>query len=122
MGDGSLPTLDISLAIDGSNQTEFKFFEKGMATNLTIQNRSAMGENMKYQSLSNEVIRRMLNNKQGSQEEEQINGIDEYGSKLLTSGFTLDQVRRIIVAGLKGYEGRLQRCKDGTRPLYRTAI
>ena len=98
-----------------------KFFEKGMATNLTIQNRSAMGENMKYQSLSNEVIRRMLNNKQGSQEEEQINGIDEYGSKLLTSGFTLDQVRRIIVAGLKGYEGRLQRCKDGTRPLYRTA-
>ena len=121
MGDGSLPTLDISLAIDGSNQTEFKFFEKGMATNLTIQNRSAMGENMKYQSLSNEVIRRMLNNKQGSQEEEQINGIDEYGSKLLTSGFTLDQVRRIIVAGLKGYEGRLQRCKDGTRPLYRTA-
>ena len=46
-----LPTLDISLAIDGSNQTEFKFFEKGMATNLTIQSRSAMGENMKYQSL-----------------------------------------------------------------------
>ena len=63
----------------------------------------------------------MLNNKEGSQEEERINGIDDYGSKLLTSGFTLDQVRRILVAGLKGYEGRVQRCKDGTRPLYRTA-
>ena len=49
----------------------------------------------------------MLNNniEQESQDEEQMNGMDEYGSKVLTSEFTLEQAHIIIVAGNILYNG-----------------
>lgn len=55
---------------------------------------------MKCKSLSDEGIKMMLNNnnEQESQDEEQMNGMDEYGSKVLTSELTLEQVHIIIVA------------------------
>ena len=47
--------------------------------------------------------------------------VDDYGQKLANSGFTLEQVRRILVNGIKGFQGRKLRCKREGRKLYRTA-
>ena len=47
---------------------------------------------------------------------------DQYAVKLLTSGFKLEQVRRIIVAGLKGHENRLKQSKaEGRAHIHRSA-
>ena len=45
--DGVLPTLDLSLWVDEDNRTMFMFFSKPMASNMCLQQRSAMPENMK---------------------------------------------------------------------------
>ena len=47
--------------------------------------------------------------------------VDGYGQKLTNSGYTHDQVRRILVNGVKGFEGRKVRCSKEGRKLYRTA-
>ena len=57
-----LPTLDTKLRVDGSNQILYDFFEKPTSSNLTVQKRTAMGEDSKMQVLSNDLIRRLMNN------------------------------------------------------------
>ena len=44
---GELPTLDITIWVDANNKTMFKFFQKPMCSNLVLQRRSAMPENMR---------------------------------------------------------------------------
>ena len=58
--DGRLPTLDLSIWIGKDNATYYIFFEKPMASSMVIQRRSAMPENMRMATLSQEVIRRMM--------------------------------------------------------------
>ena len=58
-----LPTLDTSLRVGEDNVVEYKYYEKPTTTNSTIRNTSATGENAKIQSLSNDLVRRLLNTK-----------------------------------------------------------
>ena len=49
--------------------------------------------------------------------------MDEYAQKLLNSGYTIEVTRKIIVAGLKGYEKKLMNSKKpGGKKLLRSAI
>ena len=51
--------------------------------------------------------------------------VDDYGQKLVNSGYGIDQVRRVIVGGLTGYERRVESSKNKTsnkwRPLHEGA-
>ena len=80
-----------------------------------------MEENGKMKILSNDLIRRFLNSSKdlGRAEKERI--VDGYARKLLSSGYSLEKTREIIVRGIKGYEGKLQRCKREGIPLRKTA-
>ena len=80
-----------------------------------------MEENSKMGILGNEVIRRMLNIWGDSMDEVRRNVIDEYAVKIMTSGYTVEQARRIILSGLRGYEARVKRRREGGIPLYRTS-
>ena len=84
-GDGWLPTLDLKLRVNGSNQIEFAFYEKPTNTNVTIQLRSAMEENAKMRSLSNELVRWFLNTGEEKLSGEAGNLVDRYAEKLMTS-------------------------------------
>ena len=46
--------------------------------------------------------------------------IDQYAQKLLTSGYNLEQVRRIILNGIRGWERRKARASTEGRKVYRT--
>ena len=115
-----LPTLDVNLAITASNRLKFKHFEKPTCSNLTLQKRSAMEENSKIGILGNEVIRRMMN-VWGEDTRVRNKVIDEYAVKLLTSGYSIEQVRRIILSGLRGYEAKMKKRIEDGLPLYRTS-
>ena len=59
-----LPTLDSNLKVSPTNTVLYKFYEKPTTINTTILRASAMAENPKVQSLSNELVRRLLNTKE----------------------------------------------------------
>jgi hypothetical protein len=96
------------------------FFEKPMASNQVIHIDSALPENSKMSSLNNEVGRRMTNTSELLQMEDRVEMLNRYAQKLTNSGYGLDQTRKILVGGLKGYEKRLEQSKGG-RPLHQSA-
>ena len=118
---GWLPTLDTNLIVNSANQVQFKYFEKPTTTNRTLQKNSAMGENAKIQSLSQDMVRRLMNTSEmlGA---EVINGIiDTYAQKLTNSGFGMGQVRKIILNGIKGFENKKRRRTENSGRLRRQA-
>ena len=120
-GDGWLPSLDTSLLVGENNTILYKYFEKPTTTNTTIRRNTAMAENAKMQSLSNDLIRRLLNCKEGLHSSYRAKVIDDYGRKLRTSGYELEQTRRILLNGMKGYQSKaVRRKKEGGR-IHRTA-
>ena len=127
--DSRLPTLDLTMWLDqGDGQEDknkdrlvFSFFEKEMASVYCIMETSALSETTKISSLSQDLIRRMLNTSERVPQEERDRIIEVYTSKLYRSGYKKQQVREIIEAGLKGYETKLAKAaKTGTK-LHRPA-
>ena len=55
-----LPTLDTELKVDSNNIIMYRFFEKPTNPNTVLHFRTAMAEDSKIRSLTNEVIRRLL--------------------------------------------------------------
>ena len=112
-----LPTLDTRLKVSGSNQVLHGFFEKPTNSNITIQRRSAMGQDAKIQVLSNDIIRRLKNNSEELGKGAKIEIIDNYTQKLLNR----EILQRIITNGIKGYENLLRRCQEEGRNLHRSS-
>ena len=101
--DGWLPALDTSLRVNEHNQVEYHYYEKPTTSKTTIQSASAMGENSKMQCLSNDLVRRLMNTMEGLPDSKRAEVIDNYGVKLMTSGFSREQCQRMVVNGIKGY-------------------
>ena len=60
-GDYKLPTLDLEIWIQAGKQIIYEYFEKPMNTNLVLEKTSALSENTRVSSLSQEVVRVLLN-------------------------------------------------------------
>ena len=103
---GRLPTLDLSIWVGADNKVLFNFFEKPMASNVTIQKDSAMPENSKMATLNQELVRRMLNTSEDLAIEERILVVDNYCQKLANSGYRKEQISKVVIGGLTGYERR----------------
>ena len=82
-----LPTLDTKPRVTGSNQVLHGYFEKPTNSNVTIQMRSAMGQDSKIQVLSNDLVRRLKNNSEELGGGAKIEIVDNYTQKLLNSGY-----------------------------------
>ena len=115
--DGVLPTLDLVIWVRKTdNKTMYSFFSKPMASSKVLQRDSAMPENMKISTLNQEMIRRMINTSEELDDTKRLETVDEYGMKVVNSGYTLSQTRNIIVGGLKGYERKLKLSRDINNP------
>ena len=119
--DGWLPTLDTSLRVNGNNQVDYIYYEKPTTTNTTIHQNSAMGENAKMQCLANDLVRRFLNTREDLPSSYREMIVDKYGIKLMTSGYSRDQTRKIMTNGIKGYLTKLKRRKLHGRRIHYTA-
>ena len=81
-----------------------------------------MAEDSKIRSLTNDLVRRLLTTRESVPDKVRWEIIDDFAQKLLNSGYPLDQTRRIIVAGLKGYEKKLKESSiPGGKKLHRTS-
>jgi hypothetical protein len=71
---------------------------------------------------NHKVIRRMRNTSELLPMAVRNGIVKDYGQKLLNSGYSLDQARKICMAGLKGYESDLKESRrPGGRKLHRSA-
>ena len=116
----ALPTLDFSCYMEG-NQVRYTFFQKPMAKKTLIHRKSALGENTKISSLTQNLIRRMKNIEEKIPIKERIKVVDEFTDQLLFSGYSVEQTRKVIIAGLKGYENLLRKAQNGQTRIHRPA-
>ena len=109
--DGWLPSLDTNLTVEENNIINYKFYEKPMSANTVLHARTAMSEDAKIRCLSNDLTRRMLTTSERVSNSVRREIVDEYAQKLLNSGYSREVTKRIVVAGLKGYEKKLRNSK-----------
>ena len=107
--DNHLPTLHFALWVGEDNLTRYEFWEKPTTINQVLHAQTALSENTKMQSLSNEVIRRMRNTSELLDNRTRVRIIDNFAQKMKNSGYKLEIIRRVIFRGLKGYERQKER-------------
>ena len=81
-----------------------------------------MGEDAKIQTVSNDLRRRLLNNSEAMGAGSKKRVVDQYAQKLRNSGYEIEQVRRIIFNGIKGYENKRRRSNEMGWKLHRTSL
>ena len=91
-----------------------------MRSKRTVQAKSAMDDNVKYQIVSNGLVRRLLNTDEKLGAEFRKIVLDQYAGELANSGYK-ERIRRKLVNGIKGYEGRNRRRKEEERSIRSTA-
>ena len=123
--DKKLPTLDTCVWLDRSPDIppkfNFSFFEKKMNSSYVILEKSAMSMKQKYAILSQEVVRRMLNTRTGTKQQDRNDILNRYSQKLLRSGYRIPQVREILISGIRSYQRRLKNAESKKVNLYRSA-
>ena len=118
--DKKLPTLDLKVWMSLDNKILFEFYEKPMNTNMVLQRKSALSENIKMSSLTQEVIRRMLNCCELAENSCRVESLNNLAVKMCTSGYDTRYIRKVFVAGIKGYEKKLENSrKPHTDPKYK---
>ena len=110
--DNWLPTLDITVRVEQNNRISYIHFEKPTSTNLVIHNCSAMDENSKNQILANDLVRRMTNVDDKKENKRIEAAIDKYSVKLITSGYTISQTKKIVLN-----EGKISQENNGKTEL-----
>jgi hypothetical protein len=99
----------------------YKFYEKPTNPNTVLHKRTAMAEDSKIRSLTNEVIRRMVTTSELVPDNDRCEILDSLAQKLCNSGYKTKQIRRIILGGIKGYEKMRRVARNGGRRVHRTA-
>ena len=109
------------MKVNENNIIMYRFYEKPTNPNTVLHFRTAMAEDSKMRSLTNEVIRRMLTTGEMIPARDRCEILDSFAQKIKNSGYGLNQIRRVILAGIKGYENLIRRCKKGERSLHRSS-
>ena len=47
--------------------------------------------------------------------------VDKFATRILTSEYEVEKTRQILISGIRGYEGKIQRRLEQGVPIYRTA-
>ena len=102
-----LPTLDLEVWVNSNNQVLYSHYQKPTAINQVIHKDTALSENTKVSSLTAEIMRAMMNTSELLSIEMRLEVLDNMTQKMVNSGYSKDYIRKVVVAGLKGYEKRL---------------
>ena len=98
----------------------YMLYSKPTGSQYSIMMTSASSYQAQKLSLSQEVVRRLLNTNDSRTQEEKDKVVEEFGEKLFRSGYSMMQQKEIIEGGLLGYKRRVirqkgvrhRKCKD----------
>ena len=102
-----------------AQQIQFEFYSKPMAPSKVILASSAQPWGQKRTTLTQELIRRMLNCKKELSCELKQKHLNKYMQMLKNSGYDVKFRSEILESGLAGYRKILTADRSGQRPLYR---
>ena len=91
-----------------------------MASTLGIVKSSALAENVKSNTITQETIRRLSNTGRDVTQTVRNNVLDTYVRVLLKSGYSMNDIRNSMIPGIVGYERRVVREENGGVPVHRT--
>ena len=106
--DDYLPTLDFKMKLDkgGIPTVRYRFYKKPISTQLGILKSSALPENIKSATATQEIIRRLSNTDRREEQSTKNNILEDYFLCLKMSGYSVTEIRKFAVDGIKGYTRR----------------
>ena len=119
--DGFLPTLDLNIKVDDDGEIVYKFYEKPTSSQVCLQADTAMAQNGLVQALVEDTKRRLYNTSSKIDMASKVEMLDKWAQKMVNSGHTQQAARRNILAGLKGWRSKVNRCLKEGKKLHRSA-
>ena len=121
---GFLPTLDFQTQVQDTGKILFKFFNKPMANNVTLQRGTGLSKSVIFSSLRQELIRRMLNSSTDLDWDIRLSIVSDFIQLLVNSGHRYSFIKSVILQAITKYKFMVRRSvldkKDARyRPLYR---
>ena len=121
--DEYLPTLDFQLKLelpnDGPALVRYKFYKKPMCSKIAILQNSAMPDNTKNNTITQETIRRTSNTDWNQPDSVRISTLLEYIEELSSSGYSHEEIERAMTPGIVGIERRRERELADGAPAHR---
>ena len=117
---GRLPTLDFECFVE-YGLIKYSFYQKPMAKKTLIARKSALPENTKVASLSQNLVRRMKHCSELLPDSERKRIVDTFANQVHGSGYSESQTKKIIRAGLTGYENLRKKVLQGKARMHRSA-
>ena len=116
---GRLPTLSFEIW-STKEGIRHSYYEKPMRSQILTQKRSSQSETSKFAILTNELRRRfsMLDDEVGMDERREK--LDHFTQQMVNSGYSWQQIREVVVSGLKGIEKEEARRRENNSNRYRT--
>ena len=102
------PTLETGTKVVKVQQLSYTFYSKPLASKYVILEPSAASYQSKKASLAQECVRRLLNTSEDRDSEERDQIVNKFQEKLRISGYSYDQQKEIIEAGIVGYKRRIE--------------
>ena len=117
--DKKLPTLDVRIWVRGG-LIEYEFFSKPMSANTVLNARTALGEQTKFSSLSQEVVRRMLHTSRRLEDSSWMESLEDLTQRMVNSDHRPAYIQKVMVAGYTSYKAKLRNSKlPPTNPAYK---
>ena len=121
--DGKLPSLDTTVWVEDGWKVLFEFFEKTMATNLMVEAKSALSNEVKMATLSEEITRRLRNSSLELDSSRRLEILERACTKMKTSGHSETFIRQAVEKGIRAFEDKVERSRlaednPSYQPLY----
>ena len=116
---GKLPILDLQCWPSNSTTIMYEFYRKPMANTQIMLYNSAMPEQIKRKTSSQEVIRILRNCHPNLPWQHKAIHLNQFAQRLRTSGYPEKMRAEIIQSGLKGYNKMREQELNGGRPVNR---
>ena len=119
-----IPTLDFQVKLIDNDkvhagQLTYKFFKKPMASRLSILKLSALRDNVKNDTVTQEFIRRLSNTGILEPQMTVNNKLEDYITELPNSWYDDNNIRRSLLSAIIGYERREAREAEGGQKVHR---
>ena len=116
--DKMMPILDMQMAVR-KNKVVYQFFKKPMANQFTMLARSALPDQVKRSTLTNDAMRRLLCCSPDLKEQERVEVMEEYTRTLQRSGYSQKFRHEVIADAVQGHANMVRREEEGGRPVDR---
>jgi hypothetical protein len=120
--DGKLPTLDLKIWVQ-AGVVDYEFYEKPMSGNTVVHAKTALSEQVKFSSLTQEVVRRLLHTSRRLPDDVMLECLEKLCQKMANSEHRPVYIKKVMISGITTYEAKLKKSllpagNPGFKPLH----